>query len=234
MHLVAKHNQIDVFEEILKGEAEKDIVNESGYSPFLVACLFGSLRIAEFLMKKSEDFKIDLSRKVKKKTAFDLARIGNYSELAEMIMKTSVQLNIHSNAENDKGFLLTVRCGHFDIVERFIKNMSIKMNVADKMGNNALHIACSLHYPEIAKLLIKNATKLELDLNAKGPYGFTAFHMACKAGLVTVVDMMLDQANIFDFTSKTKTGSTGFQLAKKNGMEHVVGLIKSRMPSLVI
>ena len=41
------------FEEILNGEAEKDIVNDSGYSPFLVACLFGSLKIAEFLMKKS-------------------------------------------------------------------------------------------------------------------------------------------------------------------------------------
>ena len=71
LHLAAKHNQIDVFEEILKGEAEKDIVNNSGYSPFLMACLFGSLSIAEFLMKKSEQFKIDLSRKVKKKTDFD-------------------------------------------------------------------------------------------------------------------------------------------------------------------
>ena len=53
LHLAAKHNQIDVFEEILKGEAEKDIVNNSGYSPFLVACRFGSFRIAEFLMNIS-------------------------------------------------------------------------------------------------------------------------------------------------------------------------------------
>ena len=238
LHLAAKHNQIDAFEEILNGQVKKaDLVNDSGYSPFLVACLFGSLRIAEFLMKKSEEFKIDLSRKTGKTkgmTAFDLARIGKHSELAEIIMENSVELKIHSNEENERGFLRAVRCGHFEIVERLIKRMSIKLNISDRIGYNALHIACTNHHQKIAKILIKNAKKLKLDLNARGLYGFTAFHMACKAGLAGVVELMLDQAERFDLTSKTKTGSTGFQLAKKNGKENVAGLIQSKMPSLVV
>ena len=47
LHLAAKHSQIDMFEEILDGEADKNLVDCEGYTPFLIACLYGQSRIAE-------------------------------------------------------------------------------------------------------------------------------------------------------------------------------------------
>ena len=206
LHLAAKHNQIVVFEEILNGEAEKDIVNDSGYSPFLVACLFGSLSIAEFLMRKYEELKIDLSRLTNcHSSAFHLACIGGNSKLAEMIMKNSVMLKIHLNEDNPfdfmscgrSGFHYAIRYGNLEVVKMLIENstsMNIKLNTLDKYNNTGLHIACSSGHAKIAKVLIKESTKLKLDLNAQDVWGYTAFHMACKSGLSSIVKIMIDQS----------------------------------------
>ena len=201
-----KHNQIDVFKKILNGEADKDIVNDSGYSPFLVACLFGSLSIAEFLMRKYEELKIDLSRLTNcHSSAFHLACIGGNSKLAEMIMKNSVMLKIHLNEDNPfdfmscgrSGFHYAIRYGNLEVVKMLIENstsMNIRLNTLDKYNNTGLHIACSSGHAKIAKVLIKESTKLKLDLNAQDVWGYTAFHMACKSGLSSIVKIMIDQS----------------------------------------
>ena len=105
LHLAAKDNQIDTFEMILNDEADKNLVNYKGYTPFLVACLFGRVRIAELLMKKPAELKIDLGRKTHfNETAFHLACRSNV-EMAEMIMKNSDLLEINLNEKAIDTFL---------------------------------------------------------------------------------------------------------------------------------
>ena len=100
LHLAAKDNQIDTFEVILNDEADKNLVNDKGYTPFLVACLFGRMRIAELLMKKPAELKIDLSRKTNcNETAFHLACISGNADMAEMIVKKSDTLKIDLDEE---------------------------------------------------------------------------------------------------------------------------------------
>ena len=100
LHLAAKDNQIDTFEVILNDEADKNLVNDKGYTPFLVACLFGQMRIAELLMKKPAELKIDLSRKTNcNETAFHLACISGNADMAEMIVKNSDMLKIDLDEE---------------------------------------------------------------------------------------------------------------------------------------
>ena len=97
LHLAAKDNQIDTFEVILNDEADKNLVNYKGYTAFLVACLFGRVRIAELLMSKPAELKIDLTRKTNfNETAFHLACRSNV-EMAEMIMTNSDLLKINLN-----------------------------------------------------------------------------------------------------------------------------------------
>ena len=97
LHLAAKDNQIDTFKVILNDEANKNLVNNKGYTPFLIACLFGRVRIAELLMKTSAELKIDLTRKTNfNETAFHLACRSNV-EMAEMIMTNSDLLKINLN-----------------------------------------------------------------------------------------------------------------------------------------
>ena len=236
LHLAAKHNLFHQFKEIIEKEVDKDPVDNIGKSPFLTACLFGSMKIAKYLMEKSEEFKIDLSRKTneqKPMTAFDLASLGNHSELAQLIMETSVELKIHSDEENGKGFLLAVRFGHFQTVDRLIKSMCLKLNISDKNGNTALHMACDHDYPEIAKLLIKESTKLKLDLNSRGTYGCTAFHMACERGVASVVKIMLEQAVRFDiFLKAGSDDKNGFHFACRAGRTEIVDIFIEKSKAL--
>ena len=236
LHLAAKHNLFHQFKEIIENEVDKDPVDNIGKSPFLTACLFGSTKIAKYLMEKSKEFQIDLSRKTDEQnsmTAFDLASLGNHSELAEMIMKNSVELKTHSDEENGKGFLLAVRFGKFKVVERLVKSMCLKLNISDKKGNTALHMACDLDHPEIAKILIKESTKLELDLNSRGTYGYTAFHMACERGVASVVKIMLEQADKFDIFLKAGVDDkNGFHLACHAGRTETVDIFIEKSKAL--
>ena len=100
LHLVVKDNQIDTFEVILNDETDKNLVNDKGYTPFLVACLFGRIRIAKLLMKKPAELKIDLNRKTNcNETAFHLACISGNADMAEMIVKNSDTLKIDFDEE---------------------------------------------------------------------------------------------------------------------------------------
>ena len=106
LHLAAKDNQTDTFEVILNDEADKNLVNDKGYTPFLVACLFGRVRIAELLMKKPAELKIDLSRRTNcNETAFHLACFSGSADMAEMIMENSDKLKIDFNEEASANIL---------------------------------------------------------------------------------------------------------------------------------
>ena len=89
-----------MFEVILNDEANKNLVNNKGYTPFLIACLFGRVRIAELLMKTSAELKIDLTRKTNcNETAFHLVCIGGNVEMLDLIMENSVSLKIDFDEE---------------------------------------------------------------------------------------------------------------------------------------
>ena len=95
LHLAARNGQIGQFRDILDIEADKNPVNENGFTPFLVACHSGCVKITEMLLKKYDELKVDLSRKDKcGSTAFHLACIGGRYELAELIMKNLDKLKI--------------------------------------------------------------------------------------------------------------------------------------------
>ena len=181
LHLAAQHNQIDMFKVILDSEPDKNLVNGDGYTPFLWSCLFGSVNIVELLLKKSDELKIDLSRKNHLgNTAFHSACIGGSSELVELIMKNTQKLKIDLNDRNDyltTGFDYACVRGHLDIVKMLIKNsksMNIELNTIDIHYRNAFHYACILNHLELAEILMKESTRL--DVNAQDKWGQTAFH----------------------------------------------------------
>ena len=181
LHLAAKHSQIDMFEEILDGEADKNLVDCEGYTPFLIACLYGQIRIAEVLMKKSVELKIDLCRKSKWGiTAFHLACISSNSELVEMIMNNSfinpffkIDLNEKNPGDSMTGFLYACRYGHLESVVTILKNskmMKIELNTVSIFNHNALHLAILYGHEEIAKILMEKLTDLKFYMNGQTKY----------------------------------------------------------------
>ena len=124
LHIAAKHGQIDMFKGILDSETDKNIMNPSGSTSFLVACWSGCVNIAEMLIQKSDELKIDLSRKNSYgNTALHLACIKGKSELAELIMKNSDKLTIDANEINfnfESAFSYACQFGHLEIVKMIL------------------------------------------------------------------------------------------------------------------
>ena len=243
LHLAAKHSQIGVFEEILDGEADKSVVDDEGYTPFLIACLYGQIRIAEVLMKKSVELKIDLCKKSKWGiTAFHLACISGNSELAEMIMNNSfinpflrIDLNEKKPDDSMTGFLYACRYGHKKIVLTIMKNskiMNIELNTLNMFDYNALHLAILYGHEEIAKILMEKSTDLKFYMNGQTKRGNTAFHIACKSGSTSIVKIILNQSEYVDLSLKTKHAETGFHFACQSGHTNIVEMLIDKSESI--
>ena len=253
LHLAAVHNQIDMFEVILYSEADRNVVNYDGYSPFHIACLLGNVRIAELFLKESEELKVDLNIT----TVFppiavlELTCKSANSESTEKIMKNSDELNIQlkkmkGNLKLNKmrpfsirnfgmrGFLYACRDGNLEIVELLMKystSMNIDLNTLNVYNISALHLACYWGHEEIAKRLIEESTKLKLNLNTQDTWGYTAFHVACKFGRTNIVKVLLDHSESMSlcFSLKThRSAQTGFHFACHAGHDKIVLMLMEK------
>ena len=202
LHLSAKHGQIVMFEEILDSEADKNLVNDNcytpfldlrrntrnGFTPFLLDCISGNSRLLELIMKNFDELKIGLDE-----IATDL--------------KTA--------------FWFACCLGHTDIVGMAINKceiMNIKLNNFDVCNRNVFHLACKYGNAEVVKILMDKSTELKLDLNVKTRGGCSAFHMACESGNTSIVKMILDQsdsANI-DLRAKNRWSDTALIVFLQN------------------
>ena len=84
--------------------------------------------------------------------------------------------------------------------------------------------------------MMKNAESAEIDLNSKDNYGWTAFHWACYWGHSELVEMIMKNAESseIDLEAKNNDNKTGYQLAKEDGITHVVNLIETMMQNLAV
>ena len=242
LHLAAKHGQIDMFEVILNGEADKNLVNDFGYTPFFVACRYGQMRIAELIMKKSTDLKSDLSRKdIGGETVLHKACSSGNSDsnsvLVEMLMKISKKLKIEINILNNANHIalhLASNHGHAETAKVLMEEsttLKFDLNVQNKQGYTAFHFACQSGSTDIVRIMLDQSESTKLDFSLKTMRGDTGFHLACQFEQANIVELLIEKSKSLklDLKSKNKWGATGFQLVSD---QNIIDLIKSKMPSL--
>ena len=64
----------------------------------------------------------------------------------------------------------------------------------------------------------------------------TAFHYACMRGNTRIVDIIIDNAEMYhiDLTAKDRKGRNGAKIAEYYKRDNVVNLIREKMPGLLI
>ena len=253
LHLAAKHGQTEMFEKIFNKETKKNPGNKNEGTPFHVACEKGHVRIAEFIIKNSNENNINLNtnttgydrwncRDINGFTGFHYACRGGDVELVELLVKNSVECNIDLNTKDiggRTGFHCACSSGQIKVVELLIKN-SVEFNMDLNAKNNndgktGFHYASDYYGRiELVELLIKNSVEFNIDLNVKDRDGKTSFHFACQNKNVKLVELLIKNSVEYNIDLNVKDDwqrggrngrLTGFHYACKSGNVKIVELL---------
>ena len=74
---------------------------------------------------------------------------------------------------------------------------------------------------------MQNSNNYNINLNAKGQLGSTAFHDACLLGNKATVEVMINnaQSSTIDLQARDDHGKSGFQIAKARKKRGIVELL---------
>ena len=190
LHLAAEHGQIDMFKVILDSESDKNVMNRNGSTSFHIACWSGRVNIAEMLIHKSDELKIDLRRKNSNgNTALHLACIKGKSELAELIMKNSDKLTIDVNEMNylqKSAFSYACQFGHLEIV-KMILDQSESLNPMIVIFG--FHLACRFGHINIVEMLLERSEFRKLYLKFEDIN--TGYQKALYAGYKNICELLI-------------------------------------------
>ena len=179
LHLAAEYGQNDVFEMILKSEADKDLINllcNMAPSPFLVACHKGYVEIAKMFLRKSKELEIVIRKK-------NNANLLDYhiSNPSDRLRSSSKSNKFEPSLIVETGFRFACEAGHIKIVEMMIcKVVSLELNLAakDVFGRTGFHLACHAGHTNIVEMLIDKSETVDFDLKTKDLGGCTGFQHA--------------------------------------------------------
>ena len=179
LHLAAEYGQIDVFDMILKSEADKDLIDplcNTGPSPFLVACHKGHVEIAKMFLKKSKELDIVLRKKTN-------ANLLDYhiSNPSDRLRSSSKSNKFEPSLIVETGFRFACEAGHIKIVEMMTcKAVSLELNLAakDVFGRTGFQLACHAGHTNIVEMMIDKSETVNFDLTAKDLGGCTGFQHA--------------------------------------------------------
>ena len=182
----------------------------------------GQIDAFQTILSEEEDKNI---KNIDGQTAIHLACFNGRFNIAELLLKNSLESSIDVNAKCKRiktGLMLACKNGHLKIakmlMEYSVDTLSIDFNNKDDLGNTAFGHACANGHLDLVKLFMQNSTILSINLNARNNAGQTALHLASKRDHVKVVKMLMDNsANFCHFNAKDNTGRTAFQLACGRG-----------------
>ena len=69
---------------------------------------------------------------------------------------------------------------------------------------NPFQLTCGNGQVNKAKVIMRNSTRLGIDLNSKNRCGWTAFHLACWNGHSNVVEMLMKNSAEFNIELNAK------------------------------
>ena len=125
-------------------------------------------RFGKLSTKKSrQKLNIELnSRSLMHSTAFHLSCMNGHSEIVEMLIRKSNELNIDLNA----------------------------VDYTRHEGRTAFQWVCAVGNSEIAKILMENSIQFSIHLNVIDKFGYTAFHNACEHGQFQVAELLMKKS----------------------------------------
>lgn len=145
---------------------------------------------------------------------------------------TAESLNTRDSSQQNGLLHQAVAGSNPKIVTQLLSHPLIKVNLANKSGDRALHKLAALDRAFLAK---KFLDRQDLDINSQNNNGDSALHVAARAGNPSIVRLLLSDSRI-DITITNNDDKTARDVAgdeasrhqegnRRNKYRHVIGLI---------
>ena len=238
LHVATRKKMLKHVKLILKHSTElgidvnaTDTQDEMNYTAFHHACS-GSLEMVQLFVNQAEEKGIDLNRvNGYMKTGLMVACETGSLDVIDFLLEASTDMNIDLNAEDILGrtaFMIAYEDTHsrLDKIKAFIRH-------ADHihLDNSKYGILCPVLENKDVKLfelLMKNASKLKIDVNAKDN-GRTYLHHLCECfgSSPGIVKLLLNCPDI-DINIKDNEGKTALDVARECRKRILANLILKR------
>ena len=99
-----------------------------------------------------------------------------------------------------------------------IDNQNILWNKIAKNedGNKVFQLACIRGHTKLAKVLIQKSAEINLNVNERKPYSYSAFQNACFYGNLEIAEMLVQKSTEFNIDLNLKGDEFIFIDGKKN------------------
>ena len=172
LDLATAYGQIDTVEMILTSEGDENLFQD--FSPFLIACEKGHVKIAEMMLMKLYKVRIDC-RKSK-----DVLRDRPEPPKFGSFRKTKY---------GEQGFLTACCNGRINIVEMLIeKSVPLELDLtATFSGLTGFYLACRGGHTNVVELLLDKSESVNFDLTARDSRGYTGFEKATSVDIINLI-----------------------------------------------
>lgn len=160
----------------------------------------------------------DKAMEIQKKSAFNLARFGDYDSFLKVFNKK----NINQLSDDGYSLLHLSIVGNNNAIVDFLIGNGINVNLQDKSGSTALHYACERHNVMLCKKLLL----AKCDVNIRDCYGNNALWTAvfnCKQKYYNIVELLM--LYLPDVTTKNNAKRSPVDFAKQINDKRILSIL---------
>ena len=185
-------------------------------TPLLVACVYGRTAVVQRLLRcPSIDVHVgNTDRRNELRWSRDYGDLSFIEELLNYPTRSLPPVDPHTTKEEDwNPFHYAAADGHFEISQLLLahpSNSQLDLNVADRLGRTALHMASAGHF-DIVRTLLDHPSHLQVDV--KDNAGRTPLHYASVTGHINIVKELLKHGAALN--ARTGDGKTALMLVSQ-------------------
>eukprot|EP01038_Epipyxis_sp_PR26KG_P005332 gene5332-7399_t len=185
LYLSVKNNHIEATQLLLEYSADINKPDTNGVTPLLASIENGNLQILQFLLinNANPDLVDDYGC-----YSIWMTVMNDQHDMLEELIKYKTNLNIQDVNKNTP-FMISYKKCQFDVMRRLmIENADL--NIPNKQGLSALHIACTDEDDHMVEFLLTG--RVNLDLFTEDENCHTPLLIAVKHGSLSVVNLLIN------------------------------------------
>jgi ankyrin repeat protein len=166
LHLAAKHGHIGIVEHLLAAQIDLEDTDTEGQTALLAAAAHGQYSMVRFLLDNGSDIHCHNNDQ---QTALYLAARSGHDDVVRLLLASGAD-SLALARQGQPALHAAVTAGHHQVVYLFAEHGSPPLDLRNRSGRTALHLAAHRQDWDMVALLLKKGA----DVNAKESRGKTA------------------------------------------------------------